>query len=147
METPFFLRALVPCFLCFVFRFSFAFIFFFPASQYVCLRVPSSVQQLSESTYFIVRVQSACVISILPHLGIILFLFFVVFFLHSSYFSGGVFSLCSRTRYASTWFAYLDSLAFGFLCLTVWPQDFNLVWTIRKEAGVTADIVEAERAV
>ena len=28
--------------------------------------------------------------------------------------------LCSRTRYANTWFAYLDSLAFYvFLCLTV----------------------------
>ena len=44
------------------------------------LRVPSSVQQqssatvLSASTYFIVRVLS-CVICILPHLGIPLFLF------------------------------------------------------------------------
>ena len=33
--------------------------------------------------------------------------------------------LCSRTRYASTWFAYVDSLAFGF-SLTVWPHDFYL---------------------
>ena len=42
------------------------------------------------------------------------------FFIRSSYFSGGVFLLlCSRTRYASTWFAYLDSLALVFLWITV----------------------------
>ena len=35
---------------------------------------------------------------------------FSIFF-RSSYFSGDVFLLCSRTRYASTWFAYLDSFS------------------------------------
>ena len=33
--------------------------------------------------------------------------------------------VCSRTRYASTWFAYLDSLAFGF-SLSHWPQNLYL---------------------
>ena len=71
-----FLLAFVPCFLLFVFRSSFlSFLIFSPASRYVyLLRVPSSVQQPSAtpaSTYFIVRVLSACVICTLPHLGIV----------------------------------------------------------------------------
>ena len=57
---------------------TFFFSYFFPASQYVYLCVPSSVQQpsatvLSASTHFIVRVLSACVICTLTHLGILLF--------------------------------------------------------------------------
>ena len=34
---------------------------------------------------------------------------------------------CSRTRYASTWFAYLESLAFGFsLSHCLWPHNLYL---------------------
>ena len=77
--------------------------------------------------YFIVRVLSACcVICALPHLGILSFFIRLVFFFCSSFFSGGVFLLCSRTRYASTWFAYLDSLATFSFSLTVWPQNLYL---------------------
>ena len=58
----------------------------------------------SQSMYFIVRVLSACVNCTLPHLGILLFFIrlLIVFFFRSSYFSGGVFLLSSRTWYAST---------------------------------------------
>ena len=73
-----FLLAFVPCFLLFVFRFSFLSLFFFRASRYVyLLRVPlcSSHLLLPASTYFIVRVLSACVICTLPHLGILLFFY------------------------------------------------------------------------
>ena len=63
------------------FRFSFFFPFFslfFPLDPGMCilfvsLRLCSSHLLLSASTYFIVRVLSACVICTLPHLGIILF--------------------------------------------------------------------------
>ena len=35
--------------------------------------------------------------------------------------------LCSRTRYASTWFAFLESLPFGFsLSRCLWPQNLYL---------------------
>ena len=81
---------------------------------FVSLRLCSSHLLLSASTYSIVRVFSACVICNLPHLGILLFFIRLVFFFRISYFSGGVFFLCSRTRYASTPFAYVESLAFGF---------------------------------
>ena len=73
---------------------------------FVFLSLCSSHLLLSATTRFIVRVLSACVICTLPHLGILLFFFirlvFFFFFFHSSYFSDGVFLLCSRTRYAST---------------------------------------------
>ena len=50
-----------------------------------------------------------------------------IYISRSSYFSGGVFLLCSRTQYASTWFAYLDSLAtFGFLCFTMTTEFASL---------------------
>ena len=80
-----FLLAIVPCFLLFVFRFSFlSFLFFFPASRYVyLLRVPSSVQQPSAtlSKYvFYSTFLSACVICTLPHLGILLFYYSSSFF-------------------------------------------------------------------
>ena len=84
--------------------------------------------------------------TILPPLGILLFLFVYCFF---SYFLflGWRFVSCSRTRCASTWFAYLDYLAtFGFSLLTavLWPHNLYLVslgWRIRKETGGTADVV------
>ena len=151
METPWVrfscLLAFVPYLLLFLFRFSF-FSYFFPASRYVYLLcVPSSVQQsllLSASTYFVVRVLSACVICTLPHLGILMFFIHLVFLFlfRSSYFSGGVFLLlCSRTRYASTWFAYLDFLAFGFLSHCDHIICISLGWRIRKDTGDTADII------
>ena len=62
-----FLLAFVPCFLLFVFRFSFhffIFIFLHPGvfTLFVSLPLCSSHLLLSASTYFIVRVISACVI-------------------------------------------------------------------------------------
>ena len=88
-------------------RFSFlSFLICFPFIS-VCLSsscpfVCAAAICYSAGTYFIVRVLSACVICTLPHLGILLF--FVLFFFRtrSSYFSGDVFLLCSRTRYAIT---------------------------------------------
>ena len=64
------------------------------------------------------------------------------FFFRSSYFSGGVFFLlCSRTRYASAWFAYLDSLAFGFsLSHCDHRTCTSPGWRIRKGSGGTADV-------
>ena len=114
------------------FRFSFLFSYFFPASRYAyLLRVPSSVQQpppTLASTYFLPRVLSACVIRTPPHLGIFLFFYSsgIIFFV--ALISRVVFFLlCSRTRYASTWFAYLDSLALGFsLSHCLWPQNLYL---------------------
>ena len=75
-----FLLAFVPCFLLFVFRFYFLIFFLHPGMLifFVSLRLCSSHLLLSVSTYFTVRVLSACVICTLPHLGIILFL--TVFF-------------------------------------------------------------------
>ena len=114
------------CALLLTVRFSFFFSFFSIFLHhgmfifFVSLRLCSSHLLLSASTYFIARVLSACVIYTLPHLRILLFLYSRTFFC-SSYVSGGIFFwLSSRTRYASTSFAYLDSLAFGFLshCLT-----------------------------
>ena len=63
----------------------------------------------------------------------------------SSYFSGGVFFLsCSRTRYASTWFAYLDSFSDVWvssvsLCVTT-QFCISLRWRTRKDTGGTAVI-------
>ena len=87
METPWVrfscLLAFVPCFLLFVFLF-FLFLFFslHPGMFifFVSLRLCSSHLLLSASTYFIVRVLSACVICTLPHLGILLFFIRLVFF-------------------------------------------------------------------
>ena len=105
--------AFVPCSLLFLFSPS--------LSRYAYVRVPSSVQQSSTtlSNYVpgtISRVLS-CVIRILPHLGIHFFHLFGIF--RSSCFSVA-FLLWCRTRYVSTWFAYLDSFAtLVFICLTV----------------------------
>ena len=79
------------------FRFSFFSSYFFPLHPgmfifFVSLRLCSIHLLLSASTYFIVRVLSACcVICTLPHLEILLFFISLVFFFRSSYFSGGVF--------------------------------------------------------
>ena len=113
-----FLLALVPCFLLFVFLF-FSCFFLYPGmlTFLVFLRLCSSHLLLSASTYFIVRVFSACVICILPHLGIIMFFIRLLFF-RSSYFSGGVFFLlCSLTRCASTRFAYCTLISDVSICL------------------------------
>ena len=105
-----FLLASFFCALLPTFRFSFSFLSFLiffsciPVclSYFVSLRLCSSHLLLSASTYFIVRVPSACIISTLPHLGILLFLIRLDFFFRSSYFSAGLFLLlCSRTPYAS----------------------------------------------
>ena len=89
-------------------RFSFFFSYFFPASRYVyLLRVPSSVQQpyATLSEYVFYDTCSSCLCHLYPTPSRILFVFnsFSIFFrTSSSYFSGSVFLLCSRTRYAST---------------------------------------------
>ena len=90
-------------------------IFFSPASRSVYpLRVPSSVHQpsaitLSKYLFYSTRTCSSCLCHLYPAPSRNSFCFFVirlVFFFRSSYFLGGVFSLCSRARYACTWFAY-----------------------------------------
>ena len=71
-----FLLAFVPCFLLFVFLF-FPFLLFLLHTGmfifFVSLRLCSSHLLLSASTYFIVRVISACVFCTLPNLGILSF--------------------------------------------------------------------------
>ena len=125
METPWvrfscLLLCLASYFSFFVFLLFSCFFTYVPVclSSSCPLRLCNSHLLLSASTCFVVRVLSASVICTLPHLGILLFFLFVCFFFfRSSYFSGWwrFFLLRSRTRYASTWFAYLDSLAtFGF---------------------------------
>ena len=82
-----FQASLLFCLLLPTFRFSF-FSSFFPyffslhpgMFIFVSLRLCSSHLLLSASTYFIVRVLSACVICTLPHLGILLFFIRLVFF-------------------------------------------------------------------
>ena len=61
----------------------------------------------------------SCVIGILPHLGIPLFYSFTVFFVVLALTSRAAFFLCFRTRYASTLFVYLDSVAFFFVFLFI----------------------------
>ena len=121
------LLCLASCFLYFVFLF-FRFFYLFFLHQFmfiffVSLRLCSRHMLLSASTYFIVRVLSACVSFTLPHLGILLFSYSCRIFLVAP-FCLVAFLLCSRTRYTSTWFVYVDSLAFGFCpshCL--WPHN------------------------
>ena len=71
------------------------------------------------------------------------FLCFYSFSIYSWFlFLGWRFLLCSSTRYASTWFAYLDSLATSGFSLShcLWPHNLYLylAW-IRKDTGGTAD--------
>ena len=66
----------MPCFLLFVFRFSFLIFFSLHPGMFiffVSLRLCSNHLLLSASMYFVVRVLSACVICTLPHLAILLF--------------------------------------------------------------------------
>ena len=120
LSTTFLLACLCALIPTFVFRSSFLFLicFFLHPGMFifVSLRLCSSHLLLSASTYFIVRVLSACVICTPPHLGILRFFCSFSIFFRNSYFSGGVFFLllCSRTWYASNLFAHLDSLANGF---------------------------------
>ena len=70
------------------FRFSFLSFLFFPLHPgtfifFLSLRRCSSHLLLSASTYFIVRVLSACAICTLPHIAILLFFIRLVFFLIS----------------------------------------------------------------
>ena len=128
------LLAFVPCFLLFVFRFSFlSFLIFFlhPGMFifFVSLPLCSSHLLLSASTgtYFIVRVLSACcVICTLPHLAIIL-LFIRFFFFVALISRVAFFLLCSRTRYANTWMPTLNLQRLVFLCShCLWPQIWYL---------------------
>ena len=122
----------MPCFLLFVFRFSFLsfLIFFLHPGMFIffmSLRLCSSHLLLSASAYFIVRVLSACC-----HLYPTPSRNYFVFYSSRTFFVSLIsrvafFLLCSRTRYASTWSAYLESLAFGFsLSHCLWPQNLNL---------------------
>ena len=135
----------LPCFLLFVFRFSFLFFSLHPGMFifFVSLCLCSSHLLLSANTYFMVRVLSAWAICTLPHLGILLFfhLSSIFFFVPVALISQvAFFLLCSRTRYASTWFAYLDSLAmFGFpLSHCLWPQNLYLY---DEESGRTLEVL------
>ena len=96
------------------------------------LRVPSCVQQISGTlSKYIFYSFSFCSSQSYPttpsrNLSF-LFLFFLVFFSVALISWVFFFLLCSRIRYASTWFAYLDSLAFGFsLFYCLWPHNLYL---------------------
>ena len=97
------------CALLSTFRFSFFFSFFsyffslHPGMFiFVSLRLCSSHLLLSASTYFVVRVLSACVICTLPHLGILLFFYLSSIYIYFSFLGWRFLLLCSRPRYAST---------------------------------------------
>ena len=59
------------------------------------IRLCSRHLLLSASTYFTVRVLSACVLCTLPHIGIILYFYSFSIFFRNSYFSGGVVFCCA----------------------------------------------------
>ena len=147
METPW-VRFSCFCALLPTFLFSFLSLFCFSASRYVFFpRAPSSVQQPSAtlSKYVSYSTCSFCLCHLYPtpSRNSLVFVRFVLFF-RSSYFSGGVFLLCSRTRYASTWCAYVDSLAtFVFFSVSVCDHIIciSLGWRIRKDTEGTADVV------
>ena len=111
--------ALLPAFR-FSFFFSFLIFFLHPGMFifFVSLRLCSSHLLLSASTCFIrSSTCSFCLfVSFVPYPISKFFCFlFVLFFFFVALISRVAFFLwCSRTRYASTRFAYLDSLAFGF---------------------------------
>ena len=82
LSTIFLLACLLLC-LAFYFSFFFSFLIFSLHTGmfiFVSLRLSSSHLLLSASTYFMVRVLSACVICTLPHLGIIFFFYSFIFF-------------------------------------------------------------------
>ena len=92
----------------------------------VFLRLWSSHLLLSASTYFIVRVLSACVICILPHLGNTS-IFIRLVFSRSSYFSGGVFCCCCALV-PGTLALDLPTLISDvwFFSVSLWPQNLYL---------------------
>ena len=99
---------------------------------FVSLRLCSSHLLLSASTYFIVRVLSACVICTPPHLGILRFFCSFSIFFRSSYFSGGVF-FCCCALVPGTPALDLPTLIlkrFVFLCLTVCD---HIIWISRMK--------------
>ena len=93
------------------------------------LRVPSSVQQPSAtlSKYVFYSTCSFCLCHLYPtpSRNSLVFYSFSFFFFVALISRVAFFLLCSRTRYASTWFAYLDSSAFVF-SLSLWPQNLYL---------------------
>ena len=125
METPWvrlscLLWCLASYFSFFVFLF-FIFLIFFPASRYVyLLHVSSSVQQPSAtlSKYVFCSTYSFCLCHLYPTPSRNYFVVFIhprfVWFFVALISRVAFFLLCSRTLYAGTWLAYLDSWAFGF---------------------------------
>ena len=110
------LEEYVRCFLLFVFRFTF--FFCLPASRYVYLLcVPSSVQQpsatLSKYVFHSTCPFCLCHLYPTPSRNYLFFIRLVLFFVALTS-RVTFFLLCSRTWYARTWSAYLESLAFGF---------------------------------
>ena len=103
------------------FRFSFLFSFFSycsPASRCVYLLcVPSSVQQpsatLSKYVFHSTCPFCLCHLYPTPSRNYLFFIRLVLFFVALTS-RVTFFLLCSRTWYARTWSAYLESLAFGF---------------------------------
>ena len=100
---------------------------------------PSSVQQpsvtLSKYAFYSTCSFCLCHLHPTPSRNSLVFIRLVfVFFV--ALISGGIFLLCSRTLYASTWFAYLDSLArLGFsLSHCLWPQNLYLS-TMKNQEG------------
>ena len=86
---------------------------------FVSLRLCSRHLLLSASTYFIVRVLSACVICSLPHLRILWLFIRLVFFFRSYYFSGGVFCCALVPGTLALDLPTLILWRLVFLCLTV----------------------------
>ena len=113
---------------------------------FVSLRQCSSHLLLSASTYFRVHVLSACVICTLPHLGVLIFLIVLIFFV-ALILRVAIFFVCSRTRYATNWFAYFRSLATLGFSLSVLDHRICISpgWRIRKDAGGTADVGKKKR--
>ena len=86
-----------------------SFSFFSPSSRDVHLRVPLSEQQslATISTYFLIIRSSTCsfcLCYLYPASSRNSSVFYSFSTFRSSHFSGSVFLLCSRTRYASNWF-------------------------------------------
>ena len=133
----------ISCFLClatyfyhFLLPYPCMFVFF------VFLRLCSIHLLLSASAYFVVCVLVSFVSCLISE-SVVFYSLTWYYFFRSSYFSGGVFLFYSRTRCASTWFAYLDFL--GTFAFSLSHCDhricISLGWRIRKDTGGTADVV------
>ena len=130
METPWirfsFLLAFVPCFLLFVFHFSFlSYRIIFPASRYVyLLRVPSSVQQssatLSRYVFYSTCAFCLCHLYLTPSGNSFIFYSFSIIF-HRSISRVTFFFVVvvSYPVYASDWFVCLEPLAFVFFSVSL----------------------------